>query len=60
MRGHMTTNDIASNLEAAMDEAERKAIDSLAVNLNRIGGFGRPNPFRFAVDAARQHNEEGT
>ena len=70
----MTTNDIASNLEEAMDDAERKAIDSLArykfqmfgywaakwVSLNRIGGIGRPSPFRFAVEAARQHIEEGT
>ena len=62
---------VKDRLEDAMDEAERKAIDSLArykfqmfgywagcwVHLNRVGGFGRRNPFRFAVEAARQYNE---
>lgn len=54
-------------LLAELDEAERKAIDSLArykfamfgywagiwVHLNRISGVNRPSPFRRLVDAAR-------
>jgi hypothetical protein len=57
----------APSLAAERDEAERKAIDSLArykfamfgywagiwVHLNRIIGDGRPNPFRHLVKAAR-------
>ena len=56
------------NLEAKLDEAERKAHDSLSrykfmmfgywaavwVHLNEIGGFGKPNPFREYVALARQ------
>ena len=56
----------------AMDDAEIKAVDALArykfqmfgyhaaiwVNLNRIGGFKHPNPFKFAVDAARRITNE--
>lgn len=54
-------------LLAELDEAERKAIDSLArykfamfgywagiwVHLNHISGVNRPSPFRRLVDAAR-------
>lgn len=60
---------VKERIEAAMDEAERKAIHSLArykfqmfgywaavwVHLNRIGQFQRRNPFRFAVDAAKEY-----
>ena len=59
--------DTRKALETALAEAERKAWDNLArykfsnfgywsslwVKLNRIGGFGCPNPFRSAVHLAR-------
>ena len=59
-------------LEEAMAEAEYKALDSLArykfqmfgywasiwVHLNRIGGFNRPNPFRWAVVEARERGRK--
>lgn len=58
---------MTDKLLAELDEAERKAIDSLArykfamfgywagiwVHLNRISGANRPSPFRRLVDAAR-------
>ena len=54
-------------LEHELDEAERKAFDSLSrykfqmfgywaaiwVHLNQIGEFKRPNPFKFYVMQAR-------
>lgn len=60
-------------LRLEIDEAERKAIDSLArykfamfgywagiwVHLNRISGENRPNPFRsFVLEARRISNEQ--
>lgn len=56
-------------LYAALQEAEQKAWDSLSrykfqmfgywaaiwVHLNRLGGFGHKNPFRDAVQTAREH-----
>lgn len=55
-------------LECELAQAEKKAWESLArykfqmfgywaaiwVHLNRIGGFGRPNPFREMVQSARR------
>jgi hypothetical protein len=60
-----------TDLIAELDEAERKAIDSLArykfamfgywagiwVHLNRLSGAKRPNPFRSLVKEARRLNE---
>ena len=60
---------VKSRVETAMDEAEEKAIRALGgykfqmfgywaaiwVHLNRVGGFNRPNPFRFAVEGARAY-----
>lgn len=54
-------------LQAELDEAQKKAWDSLArykfqmfgywaaiwVHLNRIGGFKRPNPWKGLVKTAR-------
>lgn len=62
------TRQIAE-LAAELDEAERKAWDSMArykfwmfgywaaiwVHLNRIGNFRRPNPWKSLVLAARAH-----
>jgi hypothetical protein len=59
---------VIDRLRHEMDEAERKAWDSLArykfymfgywaaqwVNLNRIGEFKRPNPWQSLVLGARQ------
>lgn len=59
-------------LVAELDEAERKAIDSLArykfqmfgywaaiwVHLNRLSGQNRPNPFRQLVTVAKSMQEE--
>lgn len=59
---------VKDRIEAEMDEAEHKAWKSLAgykfqmfgywaaiwVHLNRVGGFGRANPFREAVDLAKR------
>ena len=64
--------EVLSNLDAAIEEAERKALDSLArykfemfgywaskwVSLNRIEGLKRPNPFRALVKEARAMKEE--
>jgi len=63
------TNDTRRRLEAELQEAEEKAWKALAgykfamfgywaaiwVHLNRLGRFGRPNPFRDAVALARTH-----
>ena len=65
----MTPEDLHHHLRREMDEAERKAWQSLArykfqmfgywaaiwVHLNRIGGFKKRNPFRPAVDLAKAH-----
>src|SRR5690349_21415228 len=62
--GHVVTSEAVAE---QMREAEQKALDSLArykflmfgywaaawVKLNRLGGFGHPNPFTEFVDAAR-------
>lgn len=59
-------DNISERLEAELQEAEEKAWKALSgykfqmfgywaaiwVHLNRIGGFGRPNPFRDAVELA--------
>ena len=59
---------VKDRIATEMDEAERKALDSLArykfqmfgywaaiwVHLNRIGGFGRRNPFKPLVHLARE------
>ncbi len=59
--------DMRKRLSAELDEAEKKAWDSLArykfqmfgywaaiwVHVNRLGGFKRPNPFSGLVAAAR-------
>jgi hypothetical protein len=59
--------DIAARMRRELDEAERKALDSLGrykfqmfgywaaiwVHLNRLGGFGLPNPFSTLVMDAR-------
>lgn len=56
------------DIEKLLDEAEKKAWDSLArykfqmfgywasiwVHLNRAGGFNRPNPFAEVVSVARK------
>lgn len=61
------------NLEAELIEAEQKAWDSLGrykfqmfgywaaiwVHLNRIGGFGKPNPWAPLVKAARKRDTGG-
>ena len=63
--------DLQHHLRHEMDEAERKAWQSLArykfqmfgywaaiwVHLNRIGGFKSPNPFRPAVNLAKAHTD---
>lgn len=60
--------DIKSELLKELDEAERKAWDSLSrykfqmygywaaiwVHLNRVGGFNRPNPWAGLVRQARE------
>lgn len=60
--------DIQTKLEAELNEAESKAMDSLArykfvmfgywagvwVHLNRIGGFKRPSPFAGLVKMAQK------
>ena len=60
--------DLPARLRADLAEAEEKAWDSLArykfqmfgywsaiwVHLNRVGRFGRPNPWRELVRAARE------
>jgi hypothetical protein len=60
-------DDTRQRLEADLDEAEAKAIDSLArykfamfgywagiwVHLNRVGQFRRPSPFKTLVTEAR-------
>ena len=65
--------DLSARLEADLDEAEEKAWDSLArykfqmfgywsaiwVHLNRVGAFGRPNPWRELVHVARRERKEG-
>ncbi len=57
-----------ANLEKELNQAEKKAWDSLAgykfmmfgywaaiwVHLNKIGGFRRANPFKPAVDLAKK------
>ena len=62
-----------TKLAAELDQAERKAIDSLArykftmfgywagiwVHLNHIAGAKRPNPFRQFVRLARDDRPEG-
>jgi ABC-type iron transport system FetAB ATPase subunit len=59
---------LKEELEKALDEAEKKAIENLAiykfsnfgywasiwVHLNRIGQFNRSNPFRCFVDQAKE------
>lgn len=61
-------------IAAEMNEAERKAIESLAkykfamfgywagiwVHLNRVSGLRRPNPFRDLVGAAREIQSRAT
>ena len=61
---------IEQRLAAGLDEAETKALDSLArykfqmfgywagiwVHLNRIEGKNRPNPFRSLVKVAQESN----
>lgn len=68
----MTTKLVS--LASEIDEAEAKAIDSLArykfamfgywagiwVHLNRIEGKRRPNPFKALVLAAREIRDGGT
>ena len=65
--------DLPARLKADLDEAEEKAWDSLArykfqmfgywsaiwVHLNRVGAFGRPNPWRELVHVARRERKEG-
>ena len=65
--------DLPARLKADLDEAEEKAWDSLArykfqmfgywsaiwVHLNRVGAFGRPNPWRELVRMARKRIEHG-
>ena len=65
---------IEARLLADLEEAERKAWDSLAkykfqmfgywaaiwVHLNRVGGFRRPNPFRNLVHKARMQPATST
>ena len=62
---------IEDKLRAELKEAEDKAWDALArykfqmfgywaaiwVHLNRVGGFKLPNPFKDAVNLARQRNK---
>lgn len=66
-------SDLVNKLEAELNATERKAWDALArykfwmfgywaaawVRLNRIGEFGRPNPFRPLVDLARASRDSG-
>lgn len=63
-----TPRQVEKRLRLEMQEAERKAFDSLArykflmfgywagvwVNLNNIGGYKRPNPFAALVAEARK------
>ena len=65
--------DLPARLKADLDEAEEKAWDSLArykfqmfgywsaiwVHLNRVGAFGRPNPWRELVHVAQRERKEG-
>lgn len=60
-----------AELTKELNEAEQNAWDALSrykfmqfgywaaiwVHLNRIGGFGRPNPWRGLVQSARIHGE---
>jgi hypothetical protein len=61
-------SEVTVKLEAELEEAERKAWDSLSrykfqmfgywaaiwVHLNRLGEFKRPNPFKGLVTEARR------
>ena len=65
------TTQLKSRLEKEMKDAERKAFDSLGrykfemfgywssrwVMLNRVGGFGKANPFKDLVLLARKHRK---
>ena len=65
--------DLPARLRADLAEAEEKAWDSLArykfqmfgywsaiwVHLNRVGRFGRPNPWRELVKHAREKRKKG-
>jgi hypothetical protein len=65
---------VLRELEKALDEAEKKAIENLAiykfsnfgywasiwVHLNRIGQFHRPNPFASYVQLARSRRKGAT
>lgn len=64
-------NVLTARLIAELDEAEKKAIDSLArykfqmfgywaaiwVHLNRVSGQKRPSPFTALVNTARIHQQ---
>lgn len=74
-RTNPTDDDsLEQRLQVKMQEAERKAWDSLArykflmfgywssawVNLNRLSARSRPNPFRSLVRLARTEHTDGT